>query len=49
MSRTKPNGRPGPEAARRSFASTNGYGLALELLIVTYVLAVTLSAQWGGR
>jgi hypothetical protein len=32
---------------RRSFASTNGYGLVLELLIVTYVLAVTLSAQWG--
>ena len=34
---------------RRSFASTNGYGLVLELLIVTYVLAVTLSAQWGRR
>jgi diacylglycerol kinase family enzyme len=31
----------------RSFGSTSSYGLVLVLLIVTYVLAVTLTEQWG--
>ena len=31
----------------RSFGSTGSYGLVLVLIIVTYVLAVTLSGRWG--
>jgi hypothetical protein len=32
----------------RSFRSTDSYGLVLLMIIVTYVLAVTLSARWIG-
>jgi Ion channel len=32
----------------RSFRSTSSYGLVLLMIIVTYVLAVSLSARWGG-
>jgi hypothetical protein len=32
----------------RSFRSTSSYGLVLLMIIVTYVLAVSLSARWSG-
>jgi hypothetical protein len=31
----------------RSFRSTDSYGLVLVMIVATYVLAVTLSEQWG--
>jgi Ion channel len=31
----------------RSFRSTGSYGLVLSMIVVTYVLAVTLSERWG--
>lgn len=44
---------PDPDAARatrqllRSFGRPDSYGLVLVMIVVTYVLAVTLSESWG--